>query len=245
MPEFGLDWLRRPAGQAPVVQVGDAALPLVIRRTASARRMTMRLSPDGTEVRITLPRWGRTAEALAFAEGRAEWLAGQLLAQPQARAITPGGMIAYRGHEVVIQHDRAAHRTPLLDGDRLVCGGQLESLERRLRVWLRAEATALMRDDLSGYCQLIERPAPALVLSNAARRWGSCAADGTIRVNWRLVMAPDFVRRSVVAHEVAHLVHFDHSTRFHALLGAIFEGSVAEANSWLRRNGRGLYAAFA
>ena len=39
------------------------------------------------------------------------------------------------------------------------------------------------------------------------------------RINWRLVMAPDPVRRSVVAHEVAHLVHFDHSPAFHALLG--------------------------
>jgi hypothetical protein len=36
-------------------------------------------------------------------------------------------------------------------------------------------------------------------------------------------MAPDAVRRSVVAHEVAHLVHFDHSPAFHALLDALFE----------------------
>ena len=57
-------------------------------------------------------------------------------------------------------------------------------------------------------------------------------------------MAPDFVRRSVVAHEVAHLVHFDHSPRFHALLDDLFEGSIEEANLWLKREGRKLYAAF-
>ena len=40
-------------------------VPVVLRRNAQARRMTMRLAPDGSEVRITLPRWGRSAEALA------------------------------------------------------------------------------------------------------------------------------------------------------------------------------------
>jgi predicted metal-dependent hydrolase len=65
-----------------------------------------------------------------------------------------------------------------------------------------------------------------------------------VRLNWRLVMAPDDVRRSVVAHEVAHLVHFDHGMRFHALLGQIYEGEIAAANRWLKREGRSLYASF-
>ncbi len=57
-------------------------------------------------------------------------------------------------------------------------------------------------------------------------------------------MAPDAVRRSVVAHEVAHLVHFDHSARFHALLGEVFEGDLKAANRWLKREGQGLYRQF-
>ena len=52
------------------------------------------------------------------------------------------------------------------------------------------------------------------------------------------------MRRSVVAHEVAHLIHFDHSADFHALLAQLFEGDIAEANGWLKREGRGLYAWF-
>ena len=55
-------------------------------------------------------------------------------------------------------------------------------------------------------------------------------------------MAPDMVRRSVVAHEVAHLVHFDHSAEFHAMLGEIYEHDIRAANRWLKRNGRQLYA---
>ena len=79
------------------------------------------------------------------------------------------------------------------------------------------------------------------MLTNARRRWGSCARDGTIRINWRLVMAPPYVRRSVVAHEVAHLVHFDHSPAFHAFLGEIYEADIRMANRWLKREGKSLY----
>jgi len=58
------------------------------------------------------------------------------------------------------------------------------------------------------------------------------------------VQAPDDVRRSVVAHETAHRVHFDHSPRFHALLGELFEGDLPAAESWLKAHGRALFSAF-
>ena len=63
-------------------------------------------------------------------------------------------------------------------------------------------------------------------------------------MNWRLIMAPDAVRRSVVAHEVAHLIHFDHSPAFHALLAELFEDDIDAANRWLKANGRRLYSYF-
>jgi predicted metal-dependent hydrolase len=52
------------------------------------------------------------------------------------------------------------------------------------------------------------------------------------------------VRRSVVAHEVAHLTHFDHSPAFHALLRALFEEEIGAADGWLKAHGRSLYATF-
>ena len=68
-------------------------------------------------------------------------------------------------------------------------------------------------------------------------RWGSCASDGRIRYSWRLIMAPDFVRRATVAHEVAHRVHMDHSPRFHALVRELLGADPAPARAWLRREG--------
>lgn len=204
----------------------------------------MRLAHDGSAVKISMPVWCRTAEAVAFASSRRDWLAGQLAKIPDAMEFGQGSMLNVRGEAFRVVHDPAAPRLPTFEGATLRVGGPAPSLFGRLKRWLEAEALSLLADDLAGYCSLAGQPVPALALSTARRRWGSCAADGTIRINWRLIMAPDFVRRSVVAHEVAHLVHFDHSTAFHACLSDLFEGSVAEANSWLRRHGRELYQPF-
>lgn len=242
-----IDWLRDEY-QAPSIAINGETIPITVRRHARARRLTMRLAPDGSEVRITLPSWGRTLDALAFAQARVEWIERQLARVPQPVAVGHGEHVPYRGSPLRIAWDREAGRKPKAEGEVLRVGGPEDGLEGRVRRWLEAEALRLCADDLAFYCQRGDLPQPGLRLSRAQRRWGSCSGNNRsgrcIRINWRLVMAPDHVRRSVVAHEVAHLVHFDHSPAFHALLGELFEGQIAEADGWLKREGRSLYAAF-
>lgn len=251
-----IDWLRG-SNRDPEVEIAGRKLPVAVRRHPTAKRLTMRLAPDGSEVRVTMPAWGRTKEALEFARSRQDWLAGQLARVPQALAIAPGSTIPWRGENLLVEWEATAPRKPALHpGDRLVLGGPLESIATRVGRWLEGEALALLADDLAFYCSLAEVTPPRLSLSRAQRRWGSCSSErptppgtltGTqrcIRINWRLVMAPDHVRRSVVAHEVAHLAHFNHSPQFHAQLAAIFEGDIPAADRWLKAHGRQLYAAF-
>lgn len=238
-----IDWLLGNS-EAPMVALGERSLPLVIQRRANARRMVMRLAPDGSEVRLTVPRWCRTAEALAFARSSADWLEGQLDALMPPAPPLPGGTISYRGQDHRIDWGLAYPRSPQLGEGAIRIGGPAEGMERRLQRWLEKEAVRLMEVDLAHFCATAGCTVPPLGLSRAQRRWGSCSAKGAIRINWRLIQAPDAVRRSVVAHEVAHLLHFDHSPAFHQTLRAIFDDDLKTANRWLKDYGRSLYAAF-
>ncbi|HNC99196.1 MAG TPA: DUF45 domain-containing protein, partial [Myxococcota bacterium] len=56
-------------------------------------------------------------------------------------------------------------------------------------------------------------------LSDSKERWGACGKDGVIRVHWRLAQAPAPALEYVVAHEVTHLVHRNHSPEFWRALG--------------------------
>ena len=238
-----IEWLR-DADSCPEIELAGRRIPIALRRMARAKRLTMRLAPDGSEVRITLPRWCASKDALAFVHARRVWLEGELAKIPERLPPEPGGTISYRGTTLTIDWQPKLPRKPRLQNAIVTLGGPRETLAKRLQRWLEHEARTLLRADLDHYCAQRELNAPELGLSGAQRRWGSCSTSGKLRINWRLVQAPDFVRRSVVAHEVAHLVHFDHSPAFHALLGELFEGDLAAADGWLKEHGRTLYATF-
>ena len=247
-----IDWLKRAAidhGAEPEIELNGQTVPIVLRRHPTAKRLTLRLAPDASAVRITLPRWANGNEALAFAHARQDWLASQHAKVPSRAAPQAGGDFMFRGEAITIDWDERAPRRPKLESGTLRVGGETDGLEARIRRWLEGEALSLFEGDLDDYTQAAGLDPVPIGLSRAQKRWGSCSDGGTsgqrrIRINWRLVQAPDFVRRSVVAHEVSHLVHFDHSPAFHTLLGNIFEGDITEADAWLKSNGRTLYTAF-
>ena len=94
-----IDWLRR-GHEEPRVTIAGREVPLAIRRHPRATRLTMRLAPDGSEVRVTLPKWGRTSDALVFAHKRIDWLEQQLAAVPRVAPPQPGGTVLYRGEDL-------------------------------------------------------------------------------------------------------------------------------------------------
>jgi predicted metal-dependent hydrolase len=238
-----IDWLRGPPFD-PEIDLGGKRVPIVLKRLRNARRLTLRLAPDGSEVRITLPAWAEGREAIAFAHARKGWLAEQHAKLPPRAVPEPGGELRYRGRALRIAWEPRSPRRPVIAGEALRIGGPQAGLETRLRRWLEGEALHLAAADMRDYCAAAGLDPVPVALSRAQRRWGSCSDKSRIRINWRLVQAPDFVRRSVVAHEVAHLVHFDHSPAFHALLARLFEGDIRAADRWLKEHGRGLYTAF-
>jgi predicted metal-dependent hydrolase len=242
-----IDWLRGASLQQALdseIDLGGTRVPIVLKRLRNARRLTLRLAPDGSEVRITLPAWAEGREAIAFAHARAGWLTEQHAMLPRRTALEPGGQVRYRGGALRLVWEPRVPRRPVLAGDALRLGGPEGGLEGRVKRWLEAEALALAEADMRDYCAAAGLDPVPIGLTRAQRRWGSCSDRSRIRINWRLVQAPDFVRRSVVAHEVAHLVHFDHSPAFHALLARLYEGDITLADRWLKDHGRGLYASF-
>jgi len=238
-----IDWLKRTTID-PEIELDGDIVPIILRRHPKARRLTLRLRPDGNSVQITLPVWAHANEAIAFAHTRTDWLAAQRAKIPRRAAPTPGGEVLYRGETVALAWDKAAPRQPTFNGEKLTLGGPQDSFVARVKRWLEREALALFENDMRDYTAAARLNTVPVALSRAQKRWGSCSDKARIRINWRLVQAPDHVRRSVVAHEVAHLVHFDHSPAFHALLGEIYETDITVADRWLKQHGRSLYTSF-
>jgi predicted metal-dependent hydrolase len=77
------------------------------------------------------------------------------------------------------------------------------------------------------------------MIRDPKRQWGSCSADGVLRLSWRLVLAPRWVAEYVIAHEVAHLIEMNHGRAFWAAVRGLTP-RMDEARLWLKRNGNAL-----
>jgi predicted metal-dependent hydrolase len=223
--------------------VGDT--PVRLKVSPRARRMRLSVDPRTRSVLLTVPRRVSRRRALAWASGHRAWIEAALAVIPPALAFAPGASVPLRGEPHVI--DWAPERLRRIErraddpGGRLVAGGPLDGLERRILRWLKAEALALLKLETAEFAARAGVTVARVGIGDPVSRWGSCSSTGAIRYSWRLILAPDFVRRATVAHEVAHRVHLNHGPEFHAFLADLLGADPRPARAWLKREGAALH----
>ena len=215
-------------------------LPLAVRIHPRARRLRLRLDEARELILLTCPPRQSRKAALEWAAGQRDWIAARLAEAVPALALEPGSTIPVEGRDtVLVWVDGAARLVRHRDGE-LASGGPRDSYARRIETWLRARARDLLSADTADAALRAGVTVRRVSIGDAGTRWGSCSASGSIRYNWRLVLAPPDVRRWVVAHEVAHRLHMNHGPAFKALEAELFAGDAFAARLALRRIGPGL-----
>lgn len=210
-------------------------------RHAQSRRYRLIFDGARGELRLTVPRRASERAAIKWAAEQQAWLADQIGKAIKPLLVGPGTTIPFRGIERRIDWSPAAPRAVRLGESAIGVGGPAEGVGRRIERWLKGEALTLMERESRDIAGAAGLSVGRVGVGDPRSRWGSCTAGGDLRYSWRLVMAPDHVRRATVAHEVAHLRHMDHGPAFHALVERLHDGDVAAARGWLRREGRALH----
>ena len=220
-------------------EIGGIALDIV--RHPTARRVRLALDPVSGRARLTVPRRAGLKSALAWAETKRDWLTRQHAQLPTRRPFAPGTTLVVADRTLTIDWAPGARRRVETLGDTLSLAGPEETIPRRIEAWLKREALALLTAETLEYAASAGVTVARIGVGDARGRWGSCAQSGAIRYSWRLILAPGWVRRATVAHEVAHRVHMNHGPAFHALVARLYDADPNPARAWLRRHGRDLH----
>jgi predicted metal-dependent hydrolase len=219
----------------------DAVREVVLEgvRVAYALRRVRRRSigfvigPQG--LAVSAPRWVALSEIDAALQGRARWILNKLAEQrdrarrlDQARVDWRDGatlpflgqslriVIDPRSPGTVLHVDGLAGNVP--SGSCLRVGlptpAEASQLRDAVQSWLQRQARRVFEERCAHFAPRLGVCVRRLALSSAATRWGSASADGSIRLNWRLVHFAMPVIDYVVAHELAHLREMNHSAAF-------------------------------
>lgn len=220
-------------------------VPVEVRVSARARRLSMRVDAARNIVRISTPPRVPDADIRLFVGRHLDWLRQRLSAVPGTVPFLPGAVVPILGVDHLIRHVPDGRRTPqrltLPDGGHeLQVGGEAAFVPRRVADYLKAEARRLLTARAHDKAGRLGVAIAGVTVRDTRSRWGSCSPDRRLSFCWRLVMAPDPVFDYVVAHEVAHLREMNHSARFWTLCASLTDG-VAEPRDWLRANGARLH----
>jgi len=204
------------------------------------RTIGLSVSPDG--LTVSAPRWTPVGEVEALLHNKAAWVleklqharqrAGELA---QARTVwSDGAEFHFLGQRVRLVLDPThgfAQVGALLEqglgGEaatlRLGLAGNASEAQIRdaAQAWLMRQAKRVFAERLDHFAPQLGVSYKVLRLSSAGTRWGSASADGTIRLNWRLIHLKMEMVDYVVVHELSHLHHMDHSPQFWGVVASV------------------------
>lgn len=229
----------QPLESAELVATPHGAAPVKWRRSARARRVSLRIDPCAGAVVVTLPLRAGRRQGLDLLHTHAAWVMDRLSALPPAAPFVPGAVVPVGGRAHRIVHLPALRGATRLGEGVLQVAGDPVHVPRRVADFLRAEARRRITALVLAKAAILERRVPRISIKDTRSRWGSCAPDGSLAFSWRLVLAPPEVLDYVVAHEAAHLVHMNHGPRFWALCATLSPHAGA-ARHWLAAHGQRL-----
>lgn len=203
--------------------------------------MRLRVDPRTGGVVLSFPYRLSRRRALEWAAGQRGWIEAALAEVPAPVALEPGATVPWRGAPHRIDWSDAYPRGPRVADGTIRIGGPRELAGARLSRWMKTEARRLLEAETLEIAAKADVAVSRVGVGDPLSRWGSCSSSGAIRYSWRLALAPDWVRRATVAHEVAHRIHMNHGPAFHALVAELLGADPAPARQWLRRQGAGLH----
>ena len=210
-----------------------------------ARRLSIRIDARAGEAVLIAPSERKLAEVVAFARTKTSWMRERLAERPQGTPLEPGGVIDLFGKPtrlVAVDGAGAARLTEDADGPLIASGGDGEAYARRVENLFKRVARDTLQTRTDIHLRTLGQRPVKMSIADPKSRWGSCSPHNrSIRYSWRVIMAPPAVIDYLAAHEVAHLVHADHSPAYWAVVQRLV-GDHRPHRKWLRDNGPALHA---
>ena len=256
--------LRLPRGESVEVNIAGLNMPMLLRRSARARRFSLQVSEASRGAVLTLPSYASYAEAEEFLSRHLDWLKERVAGLPDPVPFADGAIVPLRGLVHVLRFAGPVRRRGVVWVDepenakiapawpagtreqkdrlpRLQVSGESVHAPRRLRDWFKRQAHADLRLYVDLHARRLNLTPKRITVRDQTTRWGSCSTTGTLSFSWRLILAPPFVLDYLAAHEVAHLGQMNHGPKFWSLVASTMPRH-EEARDWLHRYGSDLHA---
>ncbi len=226
-----------------VLEVGTVVIPYLVRRSKRATHKRIVVQPSHVEV--VLPEGQSTTKAHQLMRAKRRWVYEKTRevgsCSDRAPSYLAGSKVRYRGRWLTLEV--AAGRRKLGEVEyrsrfyvTLPRGMKREerasATRKLLRVWMDEQLLGDAQSMVRQYSERVGLDACGVMVAPMKRMWASCGKDGVVRLNPDLIELPKVVLEYVMAHEVCHLAHRNHSPAFWGLVGQVMP-DYEERKNWL------------
>ena len=190
---------------------------------------------------LSVPRFCSRKQAISFVNEHMDWIINSLGRLPALQYFTDGLVISLFGEDITIKHCPNERGGAWRDGDFLCVSGDVAFLHRRVKDYIKAESAKVFYEHSLRLSKKLGCPLKGVSIKDTKSRWGSCSTLNHINYSWRIALAPSATIDYLMAHEVAHLKHPDHSESFWCCVAEL-EPNWQEGHDWLKKHGKKLYA---
>ena len=229
-----------------VITLGGREVRYSIRRSARARRMSLRVLP-GIGLEVVLPRGFSLREASTLVRRNQGWVLRSLdrlkVSDVQRIELADGASLPFIGTTLTLRVAGAASRNSARRNGDILTVSLTAGTPPAAAVenWYRAQAKKLATERAAVHAVALGVEFGRITIKDTRSRWGSCSSKGNLNFSWRLLLGPEAVLDYVIAHEVAHLKELNHSPAFWAHVATLCPDFKTH-RAWLRKHGRELAA---
>lgn len=232
-------------GALATIDLGGQRIEYRLVRSKAARKLRVRVGIDGIEVTQPVKKCGEDLEA--FLKHNQKWIISQIGRLEYIRSVRKppsieNGKILFRGEEMSVSLKESAsgngsNKVVFENGAITIflSPRSRTSPPRSLENWLRKQARMEIENQLRDLSQRLGKHPNRIYVRGQKTKWGNCSASNNLSFNWRLIMAPDFVMRYLITHELVHLEVMGHSQQFWLIVQSFCPG-MSRAKQWLRTN---------
>ncbi|WP_053005801.1 M48 family metallopeptidase [Kiloniella spongiae] len=229
------------------LDIGGQKLEVIVQPHPTSRKLSLRLVMGKAAVKVVCPPNYPIPDILNFVERQKDWITDRLDKQSPPVSYEDGTDIPILGrlHKIVrITPGTKTHSqkgAAWLETNQLYIKSHSEHVPRRVRDFLKQQVRFEIDLRAQEKAAKIDKKIAAIRIKDTTSRWGSCSTKGNLNFSWRLIFSPEEVLDYVVAHEVAHLEHMNHSPEFWALVDQLTDARKS-SQKWLKLNGNQLLA---
>lgn len=230
------------------------SLPFTYELVRSPRRRSLSIEIAKASVVVRAPHFVAISDIEKFVREKMDWVQHKLAHQEQQLAKIPiysfthGAQLPYLGRQVSLVVHKQPRAEVVLYGDQLLVTlstkSRLADEEQSRRLvcsWYQDQALQLLTDKTDIAANRIGKKHRGVTVKATRSKWGHCTAQGAIQYNWQIVLAPEAIVDYLVAHEVSHLLHHNHSPAFWAVVAGLCP-DYKKRRAWLKANGMQLMA---